>query len=566
MQFEIRGAGASSGQRGCAGRLGISLFFLVFLGFGVVFGVLMGRSFLASLAMRSWTKVPCTIEASHAEHGSGASDHRAVVRYTYSWNGRPYAGDRLRPGYSGGDDASEAERLVSRYAAGTTVDCLVDPDRPEESALEPGSLLEGLMLLLPLVFAAVGLGGLVFTWRYGQGTTSDRVKQSISQEATRRFSSRGCLIPFFLLFVAVGLGLGYFLLYRPLARLVVARSWTALACVVESSTVRSHEGDDSTTYSVDIVYRYEVGGRTYRGNRYDFLGGSSSGYEAKQRVVDAHPVGTTVTCFVDPLDPASSVLQRGWSAKYLLGLLALPFFAGGLFGLWWNLGPGRRQAEVPSHRAALKGQAVVAASSPVQLKPAAGPLARTLGTLFVALFWNGITSVFVVQVVAGWRSGHGDVMLTLFMTPFVLIGLALLAAVPHQILASTNPRPRLELSSGRPRLGEIERLDWSFRGSVRRMTSLRLELEGREEATYRRGTSSATDRHVFHSEVLFASTVAAEMERGSLTFRVPATSMHSFASDHNKIVWTLKLAGEIPRWPDIAEEFTLEVQPQEEVG
>ena len=137
--------------------------------------------------------------------------------------------------------------------------------------------------------------------------------------ATRRFSSRGCLIPFFLLFVAVGLGLGYFLLYRPLARLVVARSWTALACVVESSTVRSHEGDDSTTYSVDIVYRYEVGGRTYRGNRYDFLGGSSSGYEAKQRVVDAHPVGATVTCFVDPRDPASSVLQRGWSAKYLLG-------------------------------------------------------------------------------------------------------------------------------------------------------------------------------------------------------------------------------------------------------
>ena len=60
--------------------------------------------------------------------------------------------------------------------------------------------------------------------------------------------------------------------------------------------MRSHEGDDSTTYSVDIVYRYEVGGRTYRGNRYDFLGGSSSGYEAKQRVVDAHPVGATVTC------------------------------------------------------------------------------------------------------------------------------------------------------------------------------------------------------------------------------------------------------------------------------
>ena len=138
--------------------------------------------------------------------------------------------------------------------------------------------------------------------------------------------------------------------------------------------------------------------------------------------------------------------------------------------------------------------------------------------------------------------------------------------VPHQILAATNPRPRLELASGRPRLGEVERLDWSFRGSVARLQSFRIVLEGREEATYRRGTSTATDRHVFHSEVLFEARHAMAIARGSLAFQIPAGSMHSWSATHNKVAWALKLEGEIPRWPDLAEEFPLEVLPAEEAG
>lgn len=300
------------------------------------------------------------------------------------------------------------------------------------------------MLLLPLVFAAVGLGGLYFTWRYGEGTTSDRVKQSISQEATRRFSSRGCLIPFFLLFVAVGLGLGYFLLYRPLARLVVARSWTALACVVESSTVRSHEGDDSTTYSVDIVYRYEVGGRTYRGNRYDFLGGSSSGYVGEAAGRRRAPGGSDSDLLRrsagSGLVGATARLERQVPARASRPAVLCRRALRPVVEPRPGAPPGGAAEPL---RAALKGAGRrrrflpgAAQRRPVRWSARSAPSSA-------AFFWNGITSVFVVQVVAGWRSGHGDVMLTLLTTPFVLIGLALLVAVPHQILAATNPRPRL---------------------------------------------------------------------------------------------------------------------------
>ena len=42
--------------------------------------------------------------------------------------------------------------------------------------------------------------------------------------------------------------------------------------------------------------------------------GSSSGYAGKRRVVNAHPVGSLQTCYVDPDDPAASVINRGFTA------------------------------------------------------------------------------------------------------------------------------------------------------------------------------------------------------------------------------------------------------------
>jgi hypothetical protein len=35
--------------------------------------------------------------------------------------------------------------------------------------------------------------------------------------------------------------------------------------------------------------------------------------------------------------------------------------------------------------------------------------------------------------------------------------------------------------------------------------------------------------------------------------------MHSFAAKNNKIVWTLHVRGEIPRWPDVDDEFPFTV-------
>jgi len=54
---------------------------------------------------------------------------------------------------------------------------------------------------------------------------------------------------------------------------------------VISSEVKYHSGSHGGTYSVNTFYTYEINGREFKSNTYDFAGGSSSGYEGKQAVV-----------------------------------------------------------------------------------------------------------------------------------------------------------------------------------------------------------------------------------------------------------------------------------------
>ena len=54
-----------------------------------------------------------------------------------------------------------------------------------------------------------------------------------------------------------------------------------------------------------------------------------------------------------------------------------------------------------------------------------GPVLCVLG---INLFWNGIVGVFVVKAISDWAGpAGGDLWETLFITPFVLVGLAMLA-------------------------------------------------------------------------------------------------------------------------------------------
>jgi hypothetical protein len=120
----------------------------------------------------AWTKTPCVIVESYArEVQSGDlthTTHRVFLRYRYSLGGKEYTGTKWRRiTYAGEEDeslsrktphASEAEKLVEKYPAGTATVCWVNPGAPEEAVLEHQTTAAIYTLWWPMLFAVGGAG------------------------------------------------------------------------------------------------------------------------------------------------------------------------------------------------------------------------------------------------------------------------------------------------------------------------------------------------------------------------------------------------------------------------
>ena len=528
---------------------------------GCVFTAMVLQGAWRTIRTYGWEKTTCRMLdgfVTRADGGSGNYEFRP--RYSYEAGGRSREGTVYKPGYSGSEKAGDAEALKTRYEKGAEVPCYVSGDDPEKAALERPSLWTLLIVLFPLIFVAVGAGGLLMTWS-PRAKPEELARQAISRKSGSPLQAAGCLAAFFGVFLLFGLGMSLFFAL-PALKVVKARSWREVPCTVLESKVGSHSGKDSTTYSVDILYEYEAGGRMRRSNRYQFLGGSSGGSADKEAIVAANPPGTRRSCFVNPDDPDDAVMYRGASKTYLVALVPLLFAAAGAGGMVWAFKirkGGPRVHGDPARFARPASEAAAVAPGPVKLATP-HPVAKIFGMLFLALFWNGITSVFVWKMIQEWKSGGKPFGLTCFLVPFVLVGLLLIFGVFYSFLAAFNPRPSLTLSSNAVPLGGSATLSWTFTGSVSRLSGMKVFLEGAEEARYRRGKSSHTDREVFAKIPVYESPggVAAS---GNAEVRIPADTMHSFSGGSNRIVWTLKLSGEIPRWPDVTESVEIEVTP-----
>jgi hypothetical protein len=516
----------------------------------------------------SFESVPCIIDASALERraeGSAEEPYRFTVRYRYVVGGQEYHGERYRPGYYGSSDLAATQRLAARYAPGSGASCWVDPEDPSWATLERAGWLESVLVLLgALVVLAGAVGGIVWLWRRRRGRPAEGGGGGVESISSRaRSGGKGCLIGFFLLFAGFGLLFLIPFFVKPAVQVLAARDWQAVPCVVLESSVASHQGDDSTTYSVEVLYEYEVDGQTIQGDRYQFMGGSSSGYEAKAEVVAALPAGAETTCYVNPEDPFDSVMERGFTGSFLFGLIPLVFIVVGVGGAAAVGIAGSKKASRRRRASAEPGRIreEISTGGATTLEPKAGPVGRLLVVILITAFWNGIVSIFVWQLVKGWNQGSPDGCLALFLVPFVLIGLLLLTAVPYQFLALFNPRPRVTVSRSSLPLGEAAQLSWSFAGSPRRIRRLTLTVEGREEATYRQGTNTRTAKETFYSATLLETENRMEIPGGTVQLVLPEDTMHSFTASHNKIVWTLKLAGDIRLWPDVGEELQLDVAP-----
>lgn len=399
--------------------------------------------------------------------------------------------------------------------------------------------------------------------------------ESISKKAAGRLNP-GCanavIVPFLGLFCITGIAVGTFLSFLPIYRAIQSRSWRAAACEVLSSRVV--RGDD--TFRPDIQYRYHVDDRAYIGDRYNFLPGSDNVSDYPS-VVARYPPGHRFECYVNPADPTQAVISRELTFGYFFGLIFFVFFTvipGGFVVVWLRVAGHLREKRTPSDTPAAGGRAAAAlgsrvlaaetsGSGPLELKPKTSPLGKLIGAMVICLFWNGIVGVFTYFEVTGFMNGYGwSWFLALFLLIFQIIGLSLIVNVPYQMLALANPRPTITLSRESVPVGGSLTIEWQLSGAAHRVKSLRLTLEGREEAQYRRGTDTRTDTNVFHRATLREVGESEGVERGTTSIRIPDDTMHTFTADNNKIIWTITMKGHINRWPDLDESFDITVTPR----
>ena len=571
VRFMAMSVNSSAKTLGTGGRLMGTLFFGVFFLMGLFFEVMIVRQTAITFATYNWTQAEAVILSSAVSPpGNTEQDPVLHVRYTYTFRGEQLECDRIETG-SEALETNDAYLLAEHYTVGARVPCWVNPDLPGEAILQRKSRSMGFVVLFPLIFVAIGGIGIWAMWRR-KSQPDDTTTKPISSRSKNSKAGRLIMVAFFSVFLLVGCGVTYALFVGPVLKIFAARNWTQVPCGIVSSRVKSHRGDDSTTYSVDVVYRYTYQGRAYTSNGYHFMSGSSSGYNGKAEVVNRLPPGATTTCYVNPANPAEAVLNRNETGSLWFGLIPLVFAAVGAGGLAYVFrqtpsSTGAFTVALPTKSSlgsTVTKSVTVGGDSygPHTLKPTTSPKVKLIGVTFAAFFWNGIVSVFLFNLIKEWRQGGGfSWFLALFLTPFLVIGLGLIGGVFYQFMALFNPRPRLTVSHGILLPGDTAEISWELEGHTDRLCSLQITLEGREEATYRRGTNTATDKEVFTAIQIVDTTDSITMHSSSAKLQIPASAMHSFKSANNKIVWVLKVHGDIPRWPDIKDEYPIEVAP-----
>jgi len=170
-----------------------------------------------------------------------------------------------------------------------------------------------------------------------------------------------------------------------------------------------------------------------------------------------------------------------------------------------------------------------------------------VGVLGVALFWNGIVSVFVWQAVAALLRGNPEWFLMVFLIPFVLIGLVLVVvgvvAAGVWLIAMLTGVVTVEVDAHPFEPGG------TYRGRVAQTGLCRLRKVGvalvcTESATYQSGTTEST-AHCEAAKELAELPEPLPAAPTDFTLTVPAGAMHSFAAKKNAVSWKVSVWGRV---------------------
>jgi Protein of unknown function (DUF3592) len=350
-----------------------------------------------------------------------------------------------------------------------------------------------------------------------------------------------------------------------------------------------HTYADIWTYDISVANYLRSNGRD---DQWTFnVARTQLSTEADAReLLDPFEIGQDYRCWYDPLDPTVAVLVRGyrwWFWMLLLVPVGFILIGGGrlMFTLWhWGRSPEHRAARGQMPRIDLFDEMTAAArefpavprdtditNSPgthlkFRLPTHTSQGWRLLAATVACLIWNGIVAVLIVLAIRQHWHGEGDWRLDLFVVPFLLVGGYLIYYFVRELLIATGVGPTLiEISDHPLRPGKTYSMYVSQGGHLS-MQSLEVRLECEEQATYRQGTDTRTDRRLVFRQHLFRrdqfEILPGEPFEANFEFCVPAEAMHSFKSLHNLVQWTLVMRGAADGWPPFQRSFPVVVYPQ----
>lgn len=581
FKFGGRSSGRASKPASFIGKLFTTTFLSIFVVAGGFFASMMVGELQHGIDQQGWVERPCTVIDSGVSITASSNDpYMPWVEYTYTHGGKTYTSSNVSDDDAATNIYREAQACTIDYPKGGTGKAFINPNKPSESVLSTSGgkslmTIGFLAIWLPL-FSGIPLAIIIATW------WPKKKDKAAERRITKDKSGTIAGVLFGGVFAAAGLGMLIFMTILPLTRTALAQNWNKVSCDIERSEILQSQGDDGPTYRIDILYFYQVNGQRYGCNRYSFASiGSSSGYDGKLKVTQRYPVGQATTCYVDPNDPTHAVLVRGLTLANLWGLFPLPFLTAGLAAMYFSLPgketsknawhPQRRKRTVKQEQWAEETNIDDNEPRPVILKPTRSRLGKFAGLTFVALFWNGIVSVFIYQVAKGYLNGAPETLLTIFLIPFVIVGLGIIFGAIRQLMMIFAPSVVIELDRRALPIGGSTMLRWHMTGGSGRVKSVTIALVGEESATYTRGTDTATDTDTFFEQYLVgdgeeasedaSTSLAPLINRGDALLQVPQDTMHSFEAENNKIVWKLRVRSKVAGWPDPKDEYRLTVLP-----
>lgn len=392
------------------------------------------------------------------------------------------------------------------------------------------------------------------------------------------------------MFFGIGAIFFFMLAIHPLLSIWGSADWVETPCVITRSEVIGRD-----TFRIEVDFDYEFDGQKFYGNRFKFGDMSTNGRAAHQRQAARYKVGSEQVCYVNPRNPAESVLLRESSISLWWGLFPVPFMLIGL-GTYWYIFSGRFKfrpfaslvdmqqkmhniENQPREFTELEAVRHVKTSEwrdsdydeedlyeepgPVTLDPESSRWGIVIFLFFFGLLWNGVVSGFAFSRLNDWMQFKIHWFEDLFLVPFILVGIGVVIAWVYSFMAALNPRPTLVLNRQLIPLGGTADVQWKFEDLPNAIRGLTIKLKGEESAQYRRGTSTYTDTHTFYEEVLYETHDRLDMQNGQAQIDIPGHLMHTFHGGNNQIKWGIVLHGDIALWPDISVTFPIRVVPHE---